>query len=93
MTASGPVAERGDDGDPARARVGSADVSARIAVEFATFLPAEVIAEVIRDCRRDLQGVSPEMMPELLERLARQCLIDRLPDGGSAHRSGSGADL
>ncbi|MDN5914512.1 MAG: hypothetical protein L0I76_05300 [Pseudonocardia sp.] len=77
------MAERGDDGEQEPARVGSSDVTARIAVEFAALLPAQVIDEVIRDCRRDLRGVSAAMMPELLERLVRQCLIDRVGDGES----------
>lgn len=59
----------------------------RMEAEFATFLSSAVIDEVIRDCRRDLDGVAPEMLPELLERLARQCLADRLREGGPGTRS------
>lgn len=86
-----PVVER--DGAPVPPRPsGSADVTLRMEAEFGTFLSSSVIDEVIRKCRRDLDGVSATMMPELLERLARECLADRVREGGPGTRSAGTPD-
>jgi hypothetical protein len=50
----------------------------RLAPEFAGRLSSGIIATVVRHCRRDLDIGLPAALPELLERLARQRLIDAL---------------
>lgn len=47
----------------------------RLAAEFAV-LPRWIVESVVRRCRSDLSGVPAGAMPELLERLARQRLLD-----------------
>lgn len=49
---------------------------ARLAIEFAGRVPHGVVARVVRACRADLSGVPAGAVPELLERLARQRLLD-----------------
>jgi hypothetical protein len=49
---------------------------ARLAREFAGQLSPRVVARVVRGCRADLSGVPAGAVPELLERLARQRLLD-----------------
>jgi hypothetical protein len=49
---------------------------ARLAREFAGRVPHPVVARVVRECRADLSGVPAGAVPELLERLARQRLLD-----------------
>ncbi|MCE0764438.1 hypothetical protein LWC35_16205 [Pseudonocardia kujensis] len=61
---------------PARADDVSPAV-ARLAREFAGRVPHRVVARVVRECRADLSGVPAGAVPELLERLARQRLLDR----------------
>jgi hypothetical protein len=50
----------------------------RLTPEFAERLPFGIIATVVRHSRRDLDTNRPAALPELLERLARQRLIDAL---------------
>jgi hypothetical protein len=54
---------------------------ARLAREFAGRLSHRVVARVVRECRADLSGVPAGAVPELLERLARQRLLDRADRG------------
>jgi hypothetical protein len=53
-----------------------AEAIERLTPEFVQ-LSSGMIAGVVRHCRRDLD-TSPTALPELLERLARQRLIDTL---------------
>ena len=55
-----------------------AETIERLTPEFAGQLPSPIIATVVRHCRRDLDIGPPTALPELLERLARQRLIDTL---------------
>ena len=52
------------------------DVTERLMAEFEDRLGLQVISGVVNACRRDLQGTPSGPMPELLERLARQRLLD-----------------
>ena len=55
-----------------------AETIERLTPEFAGQLSSGIIATVVRHCRRDLDISLPAALPELLERLARQRLIDTL---------------
>ena len=57
----------------------SAEVTARLFGEFALVQSLPVIATVVRRCRVDLQGSPPGAMAELVERAARQRLLDLQP--------------
>lgn len=59
---------------PTRPDTLTSSVVARLATEFGH--PAPVLRTVVRRSRRDLSGVPVGALPELLERLARQRLID-----------------
>ncbi|NMO89473.1 three-helix bundle dimerization domain-containing protein [Actinomycetospora sp. TBRC 11914] len=48
----------------------------RLTTEFAGRSPAP-IEPVVTACRRDLAGAPPGALPELVERLARQRLLER----------------
>ena len=48
---------------------------ARLSIEFADNVPAPVISRVVVRSRRDLSGVPGPALPELVERLARQRLL------------------
>jgi hypothetical protein len=65
------------------------DVNRRLFTEFGAELPMQLIVATVRQCRRDLDadGAPNPAMPELVERLARQRLTDRL-GGGAAVKSG-----
>ncbi len=52
------------------------DVTERLMAEFEDRLGLQVISGVVNACRRDLQGTPSGPLPELLERLARQRLLD-----------------
>ena len=52
------------------------DVTERLMAEFEDRLGLQIISGVVNSCRRDLQGTPTGPMPELLERLARQRLLD-----------------
>ncbi len=67
------------------------DVTERLMAEFEDRLGLQVISGVVSACRRDLQGTPSGPMPELLERLARQRLLDLVgavpqPRGGAHER-------
>jgi hypothetical protein len=49
---------------------------ARLGEEFSGRVPRGVVARVVRTCRADLSGVPAGAVPELVERLARQRLLD-----------------
>ncbi len=52
------------------------DVAERLMAEFEDRLGLPQITQVVRDCRRDLEGTPDGALPELVERLARQRLLD-----------------
>lgn len=52
------------------------DVTERLMAEFEDRLGLNVITGVVNRCRRDLDGTPTGPLPELLERLARQRLLD-----------------
>ena len=54
-----------------------AETIGRLTPEFVR-LSSGIIAGVVHRCRRDLDTSPPTALPELLERLARQRLIDTL---------------
>ena len=54
------------------------DVTERLMAEFEHRLHLNVISRVVNGCRRDLAGTPSGPMPELLERLARQRLLDEI---------------
>jgi hypothetical protein len=58
---------------------------ARLAREFSGRVSHRVVTRVVRACRADLSGVPAGAVPELLERLARQRLLD-LADRGAVDR-------
>jgi hypothetical protein len=53
-----------------------ADVSERLMAEFEDRLALDVISRVVQGCRADLDCSSPAALPELVDRLARQRLLD-----------------
>jgi hypothetical protein len=65
------------------------DVNRRLFSEFGAELPMQVIAATVRQCRRDLDAAPRPALPELVERLARQRLADRLGGGASVTRGRS----
>jgi len=71
-----------------------ADVTERLMAEFEHQIELSVITRVVLQCRRDLDTPAIQALPELLERLARQRLLDQLPVGtracGPAARSCAG---
>ncbi len=56
-----------------------ADVTERLFRRFATVHSLPVITAVLRQCRSELDCARPGSLPELLERLATQRLIDLRP--------------
>lgn len=65
------------------------DVTVRVYADFAHRATLAEVLAVIARARNDLDTPSTEALPELVERLARQRLADRLagpdPCNGSAH--------
>ena len=61
-----------------------ADVTERLMAEFEHQIELSVITRVVLQCRRDLDTPAIHALPELLERLARQRLLDQLPTGTRA---------
>lgn len=53
-----------------------ADVTERLMAEFEDRLELSLIARVVLGCRRDLACSPAAALPELIERLARQRLLD-----------------
>jgi len=64
--------------EPAASEPEIAETIKRLTPEFAGQLSSGIIATVVRDSRRDLDTSPPTALPELLERHARQRLIDTL---------------
>ena len=52
------------------------DTTERLMAEFEDRLDLSLIVQVVAGCRRDLQGGPAGAEPELVERLARQRLLD-----------------
>ncbi|MEJ8280853.1 three-helix bundle dimerization domain-containing protein [Pseudonocardia spirodelae] len=50
----------------------------RLTAEFAGRFPHDLVDHVVRGSRRDLDAVPAAALPEMVERLARQRLIDDL---------------
>ena len=53
-----------------------ADTVDRLAMEFVPRLSATTVVLTVRRCRRELDIVAGPALPELVERLARQRLLD-----------------
>lgn len=66
--------------DPAAGDPSVAAAVVRLSAEFPV-PTTTTIAPLVRACRRDLAGSPPGALPELVERLARQRLLDRLRPG------------
>ena len=73
--------------DPTAAPADAVDVTERLMAEFEHRLGLDQIIRIVTGCRRDLVDTPPGPLPELLERLARQRLLDALP---SATQPGTG---
>jgi hypothetical protein len=62
------------------------DVAERVYADFAEYATQAEVLAVIAGCRNDLDVPSAAALPELVERLARQRLADRIelppPDAG-----------
>ena len=54
------------------------DVTERLRAEFEGRLGLNLVWPVVHGCRRDLDGTPVGALPEFVERLARQRLIDTL---------------
>ena len=54
------------------------DVTERLMAEFEDRLGLERITAVVNGCRRDLGAIPETALPELVERLARQRLVELL---------------
>lgn len=57
-----------------------ADITKRVHADFAERATLAEVSAVVLRCRRDLDTPSSAALPELIERLARQRLTDRLDD-------------
>ena len=77
--------ESGENGEKkvAMTPVSIAHVAERLFVEFETQLPLDTIVATVRQSGHDIDGVPEPALPELVERLARQRLIElaRQPPG------------
>ena len=62
--------------DPTAAPADAVDVTERLMAEFEHRLGLDQITRIVTGCRRDLVDTPPGPLPELLERLARQRLLD-----------------
>jgi hypothetical protein len=60
------------------------DVAERLMAEFGAWMDLATITDVVLGCCRDLRGAPGAALPELVERLARQHLLDRASDRGNA---------
>lgn len=66
------------------------DVVERLMGEFEDRLNLRQISRVVLGCRADLAGCPPGALPELVERLAHQRLLDAVPRTGAlSHRTGA----
>lgn len=55
-----------------------AEATQRLSAEFQPRVPLSIIAAVVRTCREELDSAPAPALPELVERLARQRLTDRV---------------
>jgi hypothetical protein len=55
--------------------VSLADITERLMTEFNDRVPVSTISRIVLECRHDLQGSPVLALPELVERLARQRLL------------------
>ena len=62
------------------AEVSLADITERLMVEFDGRMPISTIARVVLTCRHDLPASPVLALPELIERLARQRLLQTETD-------------
>lgn len=62
--------------DPVHGGVSVADVTERLMVEFGTVVPLADVSRIVLQSVRDLAGAPVGALPELVERLARQLLLD-----------------
>jgi hypothetical protein len=64
-----------------------AGITERLMIEFGDRIQVSTISEIVLECRHDLQGSPVLALPELVERLARQRLLeissDREPPGAA----------
>lgn len=65
--------------------VSLADITERLMTEFDDRVPVSTISRIVLDCRHDLQGYPVLALPELVERHARQRLL-QAPTGGRRRR-------
>ncbi len=70
----------------------TAGVIGRLRGEFEGRINLAEIARVVLGCRADLTCSPPPALPELIERLARQRLLDTPPRAGSPHPDHPGFD-
>lgn len=56
----------------------TADVAERLMAEFDGILGPDLVGAVVCQARRDLAGSPPDARDELVERCARQRLVERL---------------
>lgn len=57
-----------------------ADITERLMVEFGDRIQVSTISKIVLECRHDLQGSPVQALPELVERLARQRLLQICSD-------------
>lgn len=60
------------------------DTTVRLRTEFGGQVAASRVAAVVAGARNDLDAVPATALPELLERLARQRLLDPMGEVGTA---------
>lgn len=60
-----------------------ADVAERLMAEFEDQFDLASISRIVQATRRDLAAVAVGSVPELVERLARQRLLDRTTDAST----------
>jgi len=57
-----------------------AGITERLMIEFGDRVQVSTISEIVLECRHDLQGSPVLALPELVERLARQRLLETSSD-------------
>ena len=57
-----------------------AGITERLMIEFGDRVQVSTISEIVLECRHDLQGSPVLALPELVERLARQRLLEASSD-------------
>jgi hypothetical protein len=71
--------------DTVRGAESLADAVERLFAEFEPKLPMAFVLATVRRCRRELDIISGPALPELVERLARQRLLDFLGRARARH--------